>query len=390
MFTFMHPYQKIRRLEQEVADLRAQLEATTPSPSCRLISMMKPSQSIGMLQARGADMLTSLSTGIQEYADQLAGERATLTETFKLIATAEQSVDTLNLLSQTPENANELPASPLVLAKTLHALSQLQVALARNAGHAQALAVSSALETAHRQGLLESHGTSDNNFQPGGQNQPISQQPPSPGLAVIADDVHRLALQMHQLSHQLSQLMEQINSQVREHSKALVLTRQASTEAANAALTAKHAVHQLCDQARHMHKVIHHSATAAFLHSAKLDHAVWKCRLYKQLLSANTDETLEDHQQCRLGRWYQQGEGHRRYARTDAYRALAAPHRRMHESGAEALKFAHLGDRNAQLAALGVMEEASEQLALQLNNLMEHAVYEAPYPSNHLPLAGAP
>lgn len=387
MFTFMHPYQKIRRLEQEVADLRAQLEATTLSPSCRLISMMKPSQSIGMLQARGADMLTSLSTGIQEYADQLAGERATLTETFKLIATAEQAVDTLDLRCQTPE---KLPTSPLVLAKTLHALSQLQVALARNAGCAQALAVSAALETAHSQGLLESHNKSDNYGQPDSQSQSISQKPPSPGLAVIADDVHRLALQMHQLSHQLSLLMEQINSQVREHSKALILTRQATTEAANATLTAKQAVHQLCDQTRHMHKVIHHSATAAFLHSAKLDHAVWKCRLYKQLLSANTGAPLEDHHQCRLGRWYHQGEGHRRYARTDAYRALAAPHRRMHESGAEALKFAHLGDRNAQLAALGVMEEASEQLALQLNNLMEHAVYEAPYPSNHLPLAGAP
>ncbi|HDZ48132.1 hypothetical protein LCGC14_0025960 [marine sediment metagenome] len=390
MFTFMHPYQKIRRLEQELADLRAQLEATTPSPSCRLISMMKPSQSIGMLQARGAGMLTSLSTGIQEHADQLAGERATLTETLKLIATAEQAVETLNLRCQTSENANELPASPLVLAKTLHALSQLQVALARNAGHAQALAVNAALETAHSQGLLESHNQPDSYCRSNSQSQPISQTQPSPGLAVIADDIHRLALQMHQLSHQLSQLMEQINSQVREHSKALSLKRQATSETANVALSAKHAVNQLCDQTRHMHKVIHHSATAAFLHSAKLDHAVWKCQIYKQLLSANTDATLEDHHQCRLGRWYYHGEGHRRYARTDAYRALAGPHRRMHESGAEALKFAHMGDRNAQLAALGVMEEASEQLALQLNNLMEHAVYEAPYPSNHLPLAGAP
>lgn len=375
MFTFMNPFQKIRRLEQEVADLRTQLDAATPSPSSRLLSLMKPSQSIGMLQARGADMLASLNNGLQEYADQLAGERATLTETFNLIAAAEHAIDTLDQRCHDPEYAEALPASPLVLAKTLHALSQLQVALARNAGHAQALAVSTALETAHRQGL--------------GSAGSASQQ--SPGIAAIADDVHRLALNMQQLSHQLSLLMEQVNSQVRTHSQAVVKKRQADEDTAQKAQTAKHALHRLTDQTQHMHKVIHHSATAAFLHSAKLDHAVWKCRLYKQLLSANTDIPLEDHHQCRLGRWHQQGEGYQRYARTEAYLALTAPHRRMHESGAEALKFARLGDRNGQLAALGVMEEASQQLALQLDNLMEHAIFEAPYStSHHSPLAGAP
>lgn len=376
MFTFMHPFQKIRRLEQEVADLRAQLEAATPSPSCRLLNLMKPSQSIGMLQARGADMLTSLNEGLEAYADQLAGERATLTETFNLIAAAEQAIDTLTQRCHDPEHAEALPASPLVLAKTLHALSQLQVTLARNAGHAQSLAVSTALETAHSQGLLGSDDTA-------------KQQ--SPGLAAIADDVHRLALDMQQISHQLSLLMEQVNSQVRTHSQAVVKKRQADEQTAQHALTAKHALHRLTDQTQHMHKVIHHSATAAFLHSAKLDHAVWKCRLYKQLLSANTDTPLDDHHECRLGRWHQQGEGYQRYARTEAFRALTAPHRRMHESGAEALKFARLGDRNGQLAALGVMEEASQQLAHQLDNLMEHAMFEAPYATSHRsPLAGAP
>lgn len=379
MLAFIYPFQKIRRLEQEVADLRAQLDAATPSPSCQLLSMLKPAQSLSMLQARGTDSLASLTMDIQEFADQLAGERATLTETLTLIAAAEQAADTLNRSCQSVEEVEDQPASPLILAKTLHALSRLQVAISRNAGHTQSLAVSAALETAQSQGLFETKGVKD------------SQTQLSPGLPAIADDMHQLALNSQQLSHQLSLLMEHINSQVREHSKMLALKRQASEQVARSAQMAKHAIYQLCDQTRHMHKVIHHSATAAFLHSAKLDHAVWKSRLYKQLLSANTDTLLDDHHQCRLGRWYHQGEGKRRYARSDAYRAIAAPHRRMHESGAEALKFAHQGDRNGQLAALGVMEEASQQLTLALDNLMEHVVYEAPYLANqHSPLAGAP
>jgi hypothetical protein len=379
MFTFLHPYQKIRSLEQEVADLHAQLEARTPSPSRRLVDMIKPAQSLNMQQARETEMLASLNRGIQEYADQLAGENATLTETFKLVMTAEQAVDILHLHCQSAEDTKVHHSSPLVTAKTLLALSQLQANLSRHAGHADALAVNAALETAHSQGSLEVPESAHNHTQQ------------SPGLAGIADDAHRLALHMHQFSHQLNQLIEQINSQVRENAKEQALTRQTNTKIAHAAQIAQHAVGQLSDQTRHMHKVIHHSATAAFLHSAKLDHAVWKCRLYKQLLSANTETLLEDHHQCRLGCWYHLGEGRRRYARTDAYRALAEPHRRMHESGNEALKLAREGDRDGQLAALSVMEEASQQLALQLDNLMEYAVFETPYPSSHpSPLADSP
>lgn len=370
MLTFIHPYQKIRRLEKEVADLRAQLDAATPSPSCRLLSMMKPAQSLGMLQARGTDLLASLNTGIQEFADQLAGERATLKDTFKLISDAEQAVDTLNQRCQPVSHSNAQAFTPLMPANTLHALNQLQVSLARSAGHAQTLAVNTALETAQSQGLVTSQEQSNNTQQP-------------LGLAAIADDVHQLALQMHKLSHQLSQVMEQVNSHTREHSQAMALKRQADDETAHTAQTAKHALHQLSDQTRHMHKVIHHSATAAFLHSAKLDHAVWKSQLYKQLLSANTETPLETHLQCRLGRWHLHSEDHRRYAQTEAYRALAAPHRRMHDSGAEALQFAHQGDRNGQLAALGVMEQASQELATQLDKLMDYAVYDVPYLTNH-------
>ena len=370
MFTFMRPYQKIRRLEQEVAELRAQLEDATPPPSCHLLSLMKPTHSIGILQSRGTDMLSSLNNSFQEYADQLAGERATLTETFTLIDAAEQAVHGLYQRCLDIENDTPLPTSPILLGNTLHSLNQLQVALAHNAGHAHALAINTALETAHSQGLLN---TTDS----------ASQQPP--GLANIADDVHRLALNMHQLSHRLSVLMEEVNHQVREHSQTMEKKRQADEEIAQAAHSAKQALEQLTDQTQHMHKVIHHSATAAFLHSAKLDHAVWKYRLYKHLLSANMDIRLENHQQCRLGRWHQLGEDYHRYANSDAYRALIAPHRRMHESGAEALNFARLGEHTGLLASLGIMEEASQQLAQQLDRLMEHAMYEAPFTCSQPP-----
>lgn len=369
MFTFMHPYQKIRRLEQEVADLRAQLKDAPPTSSCRLLSLMKPTHSIGILQSRGADMLASMNSSLQEYADQLAGERATLTETSTLINAAEQAVSRLYQRCHVSADANTTP--PPLSADTLKAMGQFQATLAQHANHAHALAINTAQEAACQQGLQESADHAHH-------------EDPA-RIESIADDAHLLALNMHQMSHQMNVLMEQVNSQVREHSQAMKQKHQADEEMAQAAHAAKRALEQLTDQTQHMHKVIHHSATAAFLHSAKLDHAVWKYRLYKHLLSANMDIRLENHQQCRLGRWHQLGEDYHRYAHSDAYRALIAPHRRMHESGAEALNFARLGDHPGLLASLGIMEEASHQLALQLDKLMEHALYDAPFTASQFP-----
>lgn len=368
MLAFIHPYQKIRRLEQEVADLRAQLDAATPSPSSHLLSMMKPAQSIGMLQTKGADLLCSLNTSFQAFADQLAGERATLIDTLTLINTAKKAVTTLTQHSSRTPHCDDTALTPQAVDTTLKALSHLQAALELNAQQAQALAVSSARETALSESLS---------------GIPSSEDPQQPSrLALIADDTHRLAIHSQQLSHQLDQVIEHINTQVREHAHSMAATRQAERETMHVTHAVKRAVDQLTDQTLHIQKVIHHGATAAFLHSAKLDHAAWKARLYKHILSANTAISLEDHQQCRLGQWHLHGEDHRYYAKTEAYRALTAPHRRMHESGAEALTFAHQGDHNGQLAALGIMEHASQELALQLDKLMEHAAYDSPYLAN--------
>jgi len=122
----------------------------------------------------------------------------------------------------------------------------------------------------------------------------------------------------------------------------------------------------------------------------QLEHAVWKNRIYHQLLSAYFEDHMVDHQHCTLGRWYFTGEG-RRYKHTEAYRSLAAPHRRFHESGLDALRYARQGDHTGQLASLALMEEASVALAKQLDQLMEQAVYEIPMSASHpSPLADAP
>ncbi|WP_404377011.1 CZB domain-containing protein [Vreelandella aquamarina] len=365
MFAFMRPFQTIRRLEQEVAKLRTQLAAEKNLHGCRAISLMSPVESMTMLQAKGAEMLNSLSTGADHHAEQLASERATLTDLFTRLHHAEQTAQAIKHQCQRFQQAGIHYAAPLASEQALSELRKLGVELSRNAGHTRALAMTTALEAAHLQ------------------------QEPS-GLSAIVSDIQHLADHTQHLGHQLDHWVEQFTLSLKEDARVQAHQRETTTALANAAQAAEQVIEQLTDQARHMYKVIHHSTTTACLHAAKLEHAVWKSRIYHQLLSACSDDPITDHQHCTLGRWYFMGEG-QRYKHTEAYRLLAAPHRRFHESGLDALRYAHQGDHTGQLSSLALMEEASVALAKQIDQLMEQAVYEIPMPAGHpSPLADAP
>ncbi|UXZ53349.1 CZB domain-containing protein [Halomonas sp. 7T] len=362
MFAFLRPYHTIRQLEQEVSDLQEQLDAERVSHSCRALSLMTPTESLSMLQAKGADMLASISQGMETHAGQLAAERATLVDMFTRLHHAEH---TAQVLKEQCDH-HDTPTSNAITPKpALHDIRQLSVTLARSAAHTRALAMSAALEIAHTDA-------------------------PSSGMAAVVQDMERLAEYTQRLSRQLDQCAEQIAEQIKQDAQAVAHQCQVTQTLTQAAQEAEKVIEQLTDQARHMYKVIHHSTTTACLHAAKLEHAAWKSRLYKQLLSAQLDETLEDHQHCTLGQWYYLGDG-KRFQQTAAYRALAGPHRRFHESGLEALRFARQGDHTGQLASLALMEEASLQLVQQLDQLIEYAVYEVPLATGHRsPLADAP
>ena len=365
MFAFMHPFQTIRRLEHEVTELRTQLATEKSVHGCRAISLMTPVESISMLQSKGADMLTSLSTGAEHHAEQLASERATLSGLFARLHHAEQTAQTIKHQCQRFQQADVHYAAPLASEQALHELRKIGVELSRNAGHTRALAMTTALEEAH-----------------------IHQEPS--GLPAIVSDIQHLADHTQHLGHQLDHWIEQVAILLKEDARVQAHQRETSTALANAAQAAEQVIEQLMDQARHMYKVIHHSTTTACLHAAKLEHAVWKSRIYHQLLSAYFEDHMVDHQHCTLGRWYFTGEG-QRYKHTEAYRSLAAPHRRFHESGLDALRYARQGDHTGQLASLALMEEASVALAKQLDQLMEQAVYEIPMSASHpSPLADAP
>lgn len=65
---------------------------------------------------------------------------------------------------------------------------------------------------------------------------------------------------------------------------------------------------------------------------AKLDHVIWKVNTYLSAITKSEQFTFVDHHNCRLGKWYYEGEGHHFFKSTASYDALESPHSVVHNS----------------------------------------------------------
>ncbi|WP_420807250.1 CZB domain-containing protein [Alteromonas facilis] len=120
-----------------------------------------------------------------------------------------------------------------------------------------------------------------------------------------------------------------------------------------------------------MAEVISKASLSTFIQTVKLDHLVWKVEIYRTIRNENDkdEKDFADHHQCRLGKWYYQGEGQTQYKGFPEFHNLEQPHAKVHESGIAALKA--FKEDNGELAVnkLAEMEAASVQVFECLNAL---------------------
>ena len=103
---------------------------------------------------------------------------------------------------------------------------------------------------------------------------------------------------------------------------------------------------------------------SVFMSLAKLDHIIWKTNTYLSMNHGQPAFQFVDHHNCRLGKWYYEGEGRQYFSRASSYSALEEPHAMVHD-GTKAvfdlLKQAQ-PDYQALQSAFRTMEEASHRV----------------------------
>ncbi len=110
-----------------------------------------------------------------------------------------------------------------------------------------------------------------------------------------------------------------------------------------------------------------------FMSLAKLDHVIWKVNTY--LSVAKKEQVFEyvDYHNCRLGKWYYEGEGKEFFSSVPSFELLETPHETVHKSTKHIFDLI-LTDKDYSfdelIAALEEMEEGSKKVFEILDKIL--------------------
>jgi len=190
------------------------------------------------------------------------------------------------------------------------------------------------------------------------------------GFAVVADEVRKLAERTAAATTEITHLVTQIRDDSAASSEHMSeLAKQSSRFSDDG----QHAASTM-DDLMHMSATMEHTVSAAalrgFCELTKIDHLLFKFRIYEQLFElVPAAERVVNHHDCRLGKWYYEGEGHACFSSLSGYTQLEKPHMRVHTAAANAIAAQRTGQPDVVLSSVAEMESASHSVISMLEQM---------------------
>jgi Methyl-accepting chemotaxis protein (MCP) signalling domain/Chemoreceptor zinc-binding domain len=193
------------------------------------------------------------------------------------------------------------------------------------------------------------------------------------GFAVVADEVRKLAERTSTATSDISQLVGSIQKETSAVKALVEVSPQEAEGFHQDGLEAARSMKELMEVSMQMKTTIGSTALRSFIEIAKMDHLVYKFEIYGVFLgiSSKKPEDFSSPHECRLGKWYYEGEGKHCLSTLNGYREMEAPHQQVHAKGVEAVTYFYAGEFRKGLDAIGEMEKASFLVLKALEDIAE-------------------
>ncbi|QDU84589.1 Methyl-accepting chemotaxis protein 4 [Planctomycetes bacterium Pla163] len=195
------------------------------------------------------------------------------------------------------------------------------------------------------------------------------------GFAVVAREVKDLSNETSGLVANVSELLERVSASSQSVERTIGGAVQRSVETSHTAAELCRAAETTHEENQRIVANIQNNNDRVFVSLAKLDHVIWKVNTYLSVLRRKPVFEYVDHHNCRLGKWYEEGDGCSSFSDVPSYSALVGPHSRVHEGTAEA--FATLdsralaeGDFSQVQRGLDAMEQGSKGVFSTLDRML--------------------
>lgn len=199
------------------------------------------------------------------------------------------------------------------------------------------------------------------------------------GFAVVADEVRKLAERTHKATGEISvsiKSLQQDMNEIQTSAESMKVTVEDSTQKINGF---EDTLIELSNNSLKMVDYSYGMENSIFIVLAKLEHILYKSRVYNSIISLKKMFEQQDTHECELGVWYDD-EGKKRFADTVSFNKLAIPHQIVHKNANSNLLYLDVRAeeetlKNSQniINNFDNMEKASEELFALLDTMLQES-----------------
>ncbi len=192
------------------------------------------------------------------------------------------------------------------------------------------------------------------------------------GFAVVADEVRKLA-------DQTDKAVSEINISLQSMKQDVMTVTGQFTQVLENVNTSNSSVNELRSILENntglMNETLsvnQHTNDCIFMTLAKVDHIIWKVNTYLSGITQKEQFAFVSHHNCRLGQWYEKGDGFEFFKDTPSFKKLEAPHSVVHNATHkifDVIKEPNL-DYDELMVGFREMEKGSDGVFETLNQIL--------------------
>lgn len=192
------------------------------------------------------------------------------------------------------------------------------------------------------------------------------------GFAVVADEVRKLAERAQKATKEIEmniQVVRQNFSEVQTTTEEILEGMEQLSAQNNTLEHIRNTMHEVGSETDRV-------LATTFIGLVKLDHLLFKANGYSAILTDNMDATFVGYHDCRLGKWYDTGNGRQEFSHFPSFPSLEAPHQGVHENIITAVDLmkSH-GGKDSCITQIAdyfkKAESASDEVIRVLNSLLK-------------------
>ncbi|ATB68800.1 methyl-accepting chemotaxis protein [Sulfurospirillum diekertiae] len=197
------------------------------------------------------------------------------------------------------------------------------------------------------------------------------------GFAVVADEVRKLAERTQKATTEVEATINILKQNAETMVESSESTEVYVKDTVSQVDLFRQALSELTDNADAIRQENLLISYDIFIELAKLDHIIFKLKAYNSIFHNEEKTTFSDHHQCRLGKWYEHGDGKKAFENVPSYALLASPHQNVHDkiyASLACIKNNNCVEKSEEiLNNFKIVETKSKELFTILDHMVEEA-----------------